>query len=60
MYNFVRTCVRFVFWGTIVSAVWLGIIAISNSYDSDTPECEMLHYPCETPTTIYDPYGYGN
>ena len=60
MYNFVRSCVRFVFWGTIVSAVWLGIIAISNSYDSDTPECEALHYPCQTPTTIYDPYGYGN
>ena len=60
MYNFVRSCVRFVFWGTIVSAVWLGMIAVSNSYDSDTPECKMLHYPCETPTTIYDPYGYGN
>jgi len=59
MYYFVRSCVRFVFWGTLVALFWLGIIAISNSYGNDIPECEAFHYPCETPTTIYDPYGYG-
>ncbi len=59
MYYFVRSCVRFVFWGTIVGLLMYGVIAYTNTYDNGIPDCELLHFPCETTTTIYDPYGYG-
>lgn len=34
-------------------------LAIGNANTEPVPDCEYFHYPCETTTTVYDPYGYG-
>lgn len=59
MYYFVRSCVRVVFWGAVAVALLLAMTAYLNHAEKDIPECEYFHFPCETPTTVYDPYGMG-
>lgn len=59
MYYFVRSCVRWLFWTVIISAFWLALINYTNNYTEKIPDCELGYFPCETPTTIYDPYGMG-
>ena len=59
VYYTVRSVVRFVFWTTLAVAFLLACLAVGNANTKSVPECEYFHYPCETPTTIYDPYGYG-
>lgn len=58
IYYTVRSCVRWVFWTTVAMALMLAALAIGNATSKPIPDCEYFHYPCETPTTVYDPYGY--
>lgn len=59
VYYTVRSVVRFAFWGGLAFLfLWL-CASIGNATGKNIPDCEYFHYPCETTTTVYDPYGYG-
>jgi len=57
-YYRIRSLVRFVFWASLAYAIMVSVILIGESGGADIPDCQEFHYPCETTTTIYDPYGY--
>jgi hypothetical protein len=57
VYYTVRSCVRFVFWVSLIGATLILIGSIGDEKQG-LPDCEYYHYPCETSTTVYDPYGY--
>ena len=59
IYYTVRTCVRFVFWSVIIITLLWVCAVIGSSHDKSVRECEYFHFPCETTTTLYDPYGMG-
>lgn len=58
VYYTVRSIVRFVFWFTVAMLILWSCAAIDPLGVEDVPDCEYFQYPCETPTTVYDPYGY--
>ena len=57
VYYRVRSCVRFVFWVSLIGTTLILIGSIGDEKQG-LPDCEYYHYPCETSTTVYDPYGY--
>lgn len=57
IYYKVRSVVRFVVWGTLAWFVLWACFSIGADTEP-IPDCEYFEYPCETPTTVYDPYGY--
>lgn len=59
IYYTVRSAVRFVFWTSVAMAFLWVCLAIGNANTEPVPDCEYFRYPCETTTTVYDPYGYG-
>lgn len=58
IYYRIRSCVRFIFWVSLAYAILITCLIIGESGGKNIPDCEEYHYPCETTTTIYDPYGY--
>lgn len=58
IYYKVRSCVRVAFWASVATAFLWVCFAIGDATSKSVPDCEYFHYPCETTTTIYDPYGY--
>jgi hypothetical protein len=57
-YYRIRSFVRVVFWATLASVTTIAVVTLGERFGGDIPDCEEYHYPCETTTTIYDPYGY--
>jgi len=57
IYYTVRSFVRFVFWTSLGTMTFI-LLASMGDETQGIPDCEYYHYPCETTTTLYDPYGY--
>ncbi len=57
IYYTVRSCVRFTFWASLLFGTFYVIASIGDEKQG-LSDCEYYYYPCETTTTLYDPYGY--